>query len=249
MIPKIIQEFFAEDINSQWSWDFKKQTIPAFEKDYQLVDWIIHKSGWPYMPLVLPGAPFETMLKEALALEDLFVSHRTHPNENPEYANLGWKSICLHGESWEKTNHWEFYEDNKGKTQSDIVYQWCGEIVERCPETTRYFKEEFPNHKYQRLRYMWLDPQGYIQPHKDRETNFLQPINVALNNPKGCMFKMQGKGYVPFEETGNACLVDIGNLHSVWNNSDTPRIHMISHAPWREPFTQIVIDSLKKVIG
>lgn len=247
MIPKIIQEFF-NDIDNPWTMDFKAQEIPAFQNEGQLVDWIVGKSGWPYLPLILPGADFETMLKEAFALEDLFVMHRTTPGENPEYANRGWKSICLHGEAWDKTGHWEAYADNAGKTQADIVYKWCDEITERCPETTRYFRDVFPNHRYQRLRYMWLDPQGYIQPHQDRQEHFLGPINVALNNPKGCEFKMEGKGYVPFKETGNACLVDIGNNHSVWNNSDTPRIHIISHGGSREPFNRIVIDSLKALL-
>jgi hypothetical protein len=60
---------------------------------------------------------------------------------------------------------------------------------------------------------------------------------------------MDGKGYVPFKDGGSACLVDIGNLHSVWNNSDTPRIHMIAHAQWKPAeFTRIVIDSLRGLI-
>jgi len=245
MIPKAIVEFFND---SPWTMDFKKVELPKFEHEHELVDWIIMKSGWPYLPLILPGAPFADMLREAFAMEDLFQMHRTHPNENPEYANKGWKSICLHGEAWDRTGHWEAYEDNKGKTIDDINYHWCGEITERCPETTRYFLDVFPNHRYHRLRYMWLDPHGYIQPHKDRNEHFLLPINVALNNPAGCNFKMEGKGYVPFKNEGNACLVDIGNLHSVWNNSDTPRIHMISHGGARDPFNQIVLDSLKAIM-
>jgi hypothetical protein len=247
MISSIVREFF-NDIDSPWSMDFKTQEIPKFNTDGELVNWIIHHSGWPYLPLVLPGAPFADMLREAQGLEDLFVMHRTTPGENPEYANQGWKSICLHGEAWDKTGHWEAYEDNKGKKFEDIVYRWCDEITERCPETTRYFREVFPEHRFHRLRYMWLDPDGYIQPHRDREQHFLGPINVALNNPKGCEFKMEGKGYVPFKDSGNACLVDIGNLHSVWNRSNTPRIHMISHGGAREPFNQIVLDSLKQAL-
>lgn len=248
MISKIIQEFF-HDIDTPWSWNFKQQAIPKFEHDHQLVDWIIHRSGWPYLPLILPDAPFAVMLQEALALKDLFVMHRTTPDENPEYANWGWRSICLHGEAWDRTGHWEAYEDNRGKTQQDIMYSWCGEITERCPETTRYFRDVFPNHRYQRLRYMWLEPGGYIQPHQDRSEHFLGPINVALNNPDGCVFKMQDKGYVPFQDSGNACLVDIGNQHAVWNRSSSPRIHIISHGGSREPFNKIVIDSLRSILN
>jgi len=247
MTPRAVLEFF-NDFDNPTTFDFTSVTLPQFEKEHQLLSWIIQQSRLPYLPITLPGAPFADMYKEAQGLEDLFVSHRTHPNESAEYAHLGWKSICLHGIGWDKTQHWDRYSEYTGLTEADVKYQWCGEIVERCPETTRYFKEEFPNHNYQRLRFMWLDPQGYIQPHRDRTVNMLQPINVALNNPEGCVFKMQDQGYVPFKDGGSACLVDIGNLHSVWNNSDTPRIHMISHAPWREPFTRIVIDSLLELM-
>jgi hypothetical protein len=248
MIPNAIREFF-NDIDSPWTRDFKKETAPVFEHERQLLDWIIHKSQWPYLPITLPGAPYADMLKEAMALEDLFVAHRSAPNELAEYAHRGWRSICLHGEAWNKTQHYHDYPENAGKTIDQIQYGWCSEIAERCPETTRYFKELFPYHNYQRLRYMWLEPHGYIQPHRDRNENFLQPMNIALNNPAGCVFKMHNQGYVPFKDGGSACLVDIGNLHAVWNNSNVPRIHMIAHAQWKpKEFTQIVIDSLKQLI-
>jgi hypothetical protein len=244
LIPKSIEDFF-DDIDNPWTYDFTQISIPKTNSDRELVNWIITKSLWPYFPLELPGAPYSTMLEEALNLEDLFVLHRTQPTDHFDYANRGWKSICLHGESWDKTGHWESYDSNRGKRPEEIVYTWCDEICERCPETFRYFKDIFPNHNYQRLRYMWLDPNGYIQPHQDRQENYLTPINVALNNPKGCGFKMKDKGYVPFRSEGNACLVDIGNIHAVWNKSNEPRIHIISHGGSRDPFEKIVADSFR----
>jgi hypothetical protein len=238
-----LQEFFDVKLTTL---DFKKQAIPDLGKINELADWIIYKSGWAYLPLVLPGAPYSDMLKEAFALEDLFIGHR----QNKEYVNEdspGWRSICLHGEAWDKTDFWTTYPENAGKKADEVVYKWT-EITERCPITTQYFREEFPNFNYQRLRYMWLDPHGYIVPHQDRTEHRLSPINVALNNPEGCVFLMKDKGYVPFENAGNACLVDTANMHSVWNNSDTPRIHMISHGANRNTFNKIVVDSLKKLL-
>jgi hypothetical protein len=233
-----VLEFFKDEAST---FNFKEQQVPTFKSDSELVQWLVYKSGWPYMPLELPGAPYAEMLKEALALEDLYIAHRS-------YGSPGWRSICLHGEAWNKTDYYTTYPENAGKQANDIVYKWT-EIAERCPVTTQYFREEFPHHNYQRLRYMWLDPQGYIEPHQDRTEHFLSPINVALNNPKGCIFRMKDRGDVPFKETGNACLVDIGNIHSVWNNSTTPRIHMISHGIPRDTFNKIVADSFRKLIN
>ena len=234
---KKVQGFFAGE---NTTFDFKTLEVPDFNNDTEFANWIVYSSGLPYLPLVLPGAPYGEMHKEALALADLFIPHRSQ-------GSPGWRSICLHGEAWDKTDYYTAYLENTGKTADEIAYSWT-EIAERCPVTTQYFREEFPNHNYQRLRYMWLDPQGYIEPHQDRTQHYLSPINVALNNPEGCVFKMQDKGHVPFTDGGSACLVDIGNIHSVWNNSDTPRVHMISHGTPRDTLNKIIVDSLKKLL-
>ena len=63
-----------------------------------------------------------------------------------------------------------------------------------CPITTKFFKEVFPYKTYYRLRFMLLEPQGYITPHIDADINKLSPINIALNNPNGCNFKMKEIG-------------------------------------------------------
>ena len=56
----------------------------------------------------------------------------------------------------------------------------------------KFFKERFPYKNYYRLRFMLLEPGGFITPHKDTDTNKLSPINMALNHPKGCLMKMSG---------------------------------------------------------
>lgn len=233
-----IKEFFNEE---PWTMDFSQQQVPNFsDDDAQLGNWIVHKSGWPYLPLELPDAPYEDMLREALAVSYWFVPHR-------ESCSLGWKSACLYGEEWDKTDHFSAYPENAGKQAHEIIYKWT-EVADRCPITTEYLKNEFPHTLNQRIRFMWLEPQGYILPHQDRTENYLSPINIALNNPYGCMFKMKDKGYVPFSNRGSACLVDIGNIHSVWNNSNTPRIHIISHGTPKISFPQLVAHSFKKMV-
>lgn len=231
-----IQDFFKEE---PWTWDFKNHEVPNLD-DEQLGHWIVHNSGWPYLPLDLPDAPYEEMLKEAVALKDMFIVHRS-----PD--SLGWKSLCIYGEEWDKTHYYTAYPENANKRMEDIEYKWT-KVADLCPITTKYFKDEFVHIPTQRIRFMWLDPYGYILPHQDRKEHYLSPINIALNNPNGCIFNMDSKGYVPFKETGNSCLVDIGNLHSVWNNSDTPRIHIISHGAPKLFFNKLVANSFKKLI-
>ena len=245
MIPGNIKEYFKSD---PCTFDFKKQIVPEYKHPHELVNWILYSSGWPYFPVTLPNAPYSEMLKEAKALETLFNPHRIDVDIPSEYNNRGWSSLCLHGESWNKTDHWASYEENKFKTQKDIIYDWCEEITQLCPITTKYFKEQFPYVSYDRLRFMYLAPGGYIQQHVDRDTSLLSPINISLNNPEGCIFRMKDLGDVPFSDNGGACLVDISNPHSVWNNSDIPRIHIIVHGIQSQEFNDVVYNSYINLI-
>ena len=244
-LPKAVQEFFSEE---SWTKDFSKEEIPTFEYKQELVEWVRHKSGWPYLPLELPDCPYEQMYQEAISLLDMFVMHRTYMEDDFEQSHRGWSSLCIHGEAWDKTQNWDYNPGNEGKTFDQIKFDWCPEVTERCPETYRYFRDVFPETPWQRTRFMLLEPGGYIQPHQDRTENYLNPMNIALNNPKGCEFRMKGHGTVPFTDH-SACLVDIGNIHSVWNNSNTPRIHIISHGIGKPVMDDIVVNSLKKLIG
>ena len=37
---------------------------------------------------------------------------------------------------------------------------------------------------------MFLEPGGFITPHNDYEHDKLGPLNISLNNPENCYFKM-----------------------------------------------------------
>lgn len=241
MIPKNVIDYFSDD---PWFFQFDRKNIPNLRTSVELVNWILHKSGWPYFPLVLSDAPFQTMLKEALSIKDMFCDHRSD-----DYAHQGWKSVCIHGEAWNKTSNWQSYEENIGKNENEIKYDWCPEVVEYCPETKRYFEERFPQTNFQRLRFMLLEPNGYIQLHSDMPNlNIMGPINISLNNPTGCVFKMKDKGYIPFSNDGSAFILNVGYEHSVWNNSNIPRIHIISHGKPNLYFNKIVLNSLSELL-
>ena len=53
---------------------------------------------------------------------------------------------------------------------------------------------------YDRVRYMFLEPGGFITPHNDYEHDKLGPLNISLNNPENCYFKMiTDNAYVPWK--------------------------------------------------
>lgn len=202
--------------------------------------WIVNNSKIPWLELDI-DIPHEEMLKEAINLKDRFVAHRDQDGQGG-YRHKGWQSLCIHGIDAEKTNHFDQYGY---LTHEDTPYKWT-DIIDRCPVTYKFFKEVFPFKEYYRLRYMLLEPGGYITPHKDSNDNKLSPINIALNHPKGCKMKMQGhKGYVPFAP-GKSFLLDVGNIHAYINDSNEDRYHIIVHGKKSKEFEELVVKSYEK---
>ena len=61
--------------------------------------------------------------------------------------------------------------------------------------------------------------------------------------PNGCDFVMELHGAVPFKP-GNAFWLDISNKHTVFNNSDQPRWHLIIHQNFdNHEFQKLVVNS------
>jgi len=203
-------------------------------------NWIVNKSGLPWLELDIE-MPHEEMYAEAMALKDEFVPHRDE-DYHGGYRHKGWNSLCIHGIDAYKTNHYDQY----GYTShEETPYQWT-HIIDRCPVTYNFFKNVFPYKRYHRLRFMLLEAGGYITPHADQDTNRLSAINIALNNPKNCKFKMKGhKGYVPFT-SGKAIFLDVGNVHAVYNNSDEDRFHIIVHGVKAKELEDLVVRSYEK---
>jgi len=181
------------------------------------------------------------MLKEASSIKNLFVSHRDKDTKD-SYSHKGWKSICIHGIDEFKTNHFTQYGY---KNNEETPYKWTS-IAEKCPITTNWLKNNFPMDKYYRVRFMLLEPGGFIFPHKDSETNILSPINIALNHPTGCIFKMEKHGVVPMRP-GTVMLLDVGNTHAYINRSNEDRIHIIIHGKATDSYKQLVEKSYKKI--
>jgi len=203
-------------------------------------DWIVNESNLPWLKLDIEFN-HETMLKEAIALKDRFVKHRDQDGVGG-YRHKGWRSLAIHGISAEKTNHFEQYGY---KSNKETPYRWT-EISGLCPNTVSFFKETFPFSSYYRVRFMLLEPGGFITPHTDTFDSRLAPINMALNHPKGCKMKMKGhEGFVPFKP-GTAMMLDVGNEHAYINDSDEDRYHIIVHGVKTNKFKDLVVKSYEK---
>jgi hypothetical protein len=202
-------------------------------------NWIKTESKLPWLPLDI-SLPYGDMFEEANAIKHLFVSHRDEDVQG-SYSHKGWKSVCIHGLDEYKTNHYTQYGY---KSNEEAPYKWTS-IADKCPITTNWLKNVFPMKEYFRVRFMLLEPGGYIYPHVDSETNQLSPINIALNHPQNCIFKMEKHGVVPMKP-GVVMLLDVGNKHAYVNNSSEDRIHIIVHGKPTIEYKNLIIKSYEK---
>ena len=105
--------------------------------------------------------------------------------------------------------------------------QWT-EIAELCPVTTKWLQEVYPSNSYARTRLMLLEAGGIIEPHKDTEHSVLGAVNIAITNPKDCVWKWQDGETLEFKP-GDVYAMNLGYVHSVVNPSQEDRYHLIIH--------------------
>ena len=163
--------------------------------------------------------PYEEMLEEAHRLLDKFTAHR-----DSEYAHKGWSSLTIHGLGWDKHESYKTYGYAKGKDASkDMIWT---EIADLCPVTTKWLKEVFPCNRYGRVRFMLLKAGGHISRHNDSSMKLVENINIALNNPIGCKW-IWGDSEELIMEPGGVYAMNLHYDHTLINNSNTDRMHMI----------------------
>ena len=210
------------------------------------VEWFLLESCLPWLKLNI-DVPAEQMYEEAIKLKTSFTEYR-------ETNSKGWKSLCIHGITSNHIYDYTHYDEYKKLDQDSVPYQFT-EISNKCPVTVNFLKKAFFNTNFFRVRYMLLEPGGYIEPHVDMPKKTLAPINIALNNPENCIFKMKGFGYVPFSP-GQAFMLDTSNEHIVYNGSNEPRIHLIVHCNYkiinstqRSQWAELLNDSLSHTLA
>jgi hypothetical protein len=208
---EILQQYWQDNANIEY-----QQKYPDFFDP----KWVVTESHWPWFRLSLfDNMPWKDMYKEAEQLMDNFHVHRD------EYGS-GWKSLTIHGLN-EDTQSLGQYGDRK-EVLEQLDWTW---VADRCPVTKKFLTEVWPAEYLNRVRFMLLEPGGYILPHQDRpdDQKRLSVCNISLNMPEGCEMVLEGHGKVPFDDNGSAMLLDISNKHAYVNNSDKPRLHMIIH--------------------
>lgn len=182
---------------------------------FKFYTWIRKESCIASFPLNI-DVPHTEILKEALASQDLFVPHRTVGNHN------GWYAMAIHGTASHHT-----YPKRKYFSEENMPeYDWT-DLAPRCPITKDWLLSLGCEY-FDRVRFMKLDPNGFIRPHTDKDTRGAIAWNIAINNPEGHKFVMKGQGLIPWQP-GEFRALDTSIEHSVFNISNIPRIHMIIH--------------------
>lgn len=193
------------------------KAIESFLKYRPKEEWIVKNSSLAWLQLQIP-VPTE-ILAESDRLFDQAVVHRAQ-DKFALYTHQGWKSLTIYGQSSKITEYSEGTND------------WT-DIVDQCPNTRKFLEDNWLiNNTTGRIRFMWLEPGGYILPHTDREIKGLFECNIAITHPKGCRFRFLDRGDVPFEPL-TAFMLDISNKHMLVNDSDELRTHIIVHARLR----------------
>lgn len=199
--------------------------------------WIRSSSNCPSLLLDI-SLPLVAVQNEAENLLDDFVKHRGN-------IHSGWYSITLHGVSKHITNRWNDDEYAKYNWQAMPPHTWT-EIEKDCPITVEWLKS-LPFDTFSRVRFMLLQPNGYIAPHQDIEKKELCAYNVAITNPIGVEFAMEKAGLIPWKE-GEFRAIDIGRKHAVRNLSKQNRIHMIIHGAINDDFKKLFCESYDRLI-
>jgi hypothetical protein len=172
-----------------------------------------------YLKLDLP-IPHEEMLKEAIKLREQFIPYR-----QDEYHHIGWHSLPIIGLSSKDPYAWNQYNYSSARDAA-VDIKWT-ELAEQCPVTVNWLKTIYPSNSYGRVRFMLLEAGGNIGFHTDTHHSILGAVNIALNNPKGCKWLWRDEE-LEFQP-GDAYTMNISYEHSIRNDSNEDRYHMIIH--------------------
>ena len=156
--------------------------------------------------------PYQAMYDEVSLMFDKFVTHRSYDSE-------GWKSLTLYGAGSDIT----VSTDNSDYRS----YSWT-DVSKQLPASRSFFEKTFVCKPSRRIRFMMLEPNGYIAEHKDFKTNTLDSaVNFSLNHPTDCEWYLND--YLIPWSAGQARLLNLTNKHYVMNKSNERRIMMIYH--------------------
>jgi hypothetical protein len=213
-----------------------RNSVPQLPNYHRDADFNDIRTGLllPWLALDI-GVPWQKILDEIMRIKSWLVPHRDQYAENQ-----GWNSFCIHGKSADATQEDSHYQD-------DRPYVWTDEAQQNMPFTVDYFCNHWPGKEYRRIRVMELAPGGYISLHRDSKHTGMCPINICITQPSQCAFVFERHGPVPFQP-GMSFWLDVSNRHTVFNDSDQPRYHVIVHQDLAHTaFEKMVVDSYHKM--
>ena len=182
--------------------------------------------------------PYLEAYEEVKELTDLFVEYRS------TYETHGWSSLPIVGKSSTEPYAWKVYGYETAKHAAPDM-KWT-EIADMCPVTTKWLKETYPSNLYGRTRFMLLESGGIIEPHKDTEHSVLGAINIAITNPNRCYWKWDDGETLEFSP-GDVYAMNLSYTHSVINESNEDRYHLIiHHYDSTEEYKRLISRSLEK---
>lgn len=197
--------------------------------------WIRHESKCKTLTLQIDN-DLNDLKTEIMSKIFLAVNHR-------EDDSKGWKSLTLHGYSSLMTESDDFYRTK----DLDLPErkEWTS-ISKFFPKTKEWILKNIPFDNYGRIRIMIIEPGGFVLPHRDfKHGNLLAGINVAITHPLEVEYLVNDES-IEWKE-GESRLIDIGSIHSINNNSNLPRVHLIIHSEpidqWSDKIMKIVCKS------
>jgi hypothetical protein len=168
----------------------------------------------------------EPVLKEALAHLAEFV-----PHSGGSTGSAGWRSLAIKsiGGNSTRTEAAHRYRDNNAQ-QTAFTPLWS-----RCPATKAVLTSSAKVNAARRIRFMMVEPSGYIAPHKDSDDFLSVTVNYVVNVPDGSRFWVDinadgTHGPMTSESPlipGHIILINVACCHALRNSSDAPRIHII----------------------
>lgn len=217
----------SELVARRWATD--TNPLPAYNPT-ATADWIVQHSGLPWLRLGI-SIPSSVIHQEILQIAPYLVDHRDDYGEH-----TGWKSFCIHGKSETATREDSYYNDTR-------PYRWTKTAQQLMPRTVDFFKNTWPSDSYARLRVMALEPGGYISVHRDIDPpGLLNPVNISITQPDDCNFYFENYGIVPFQ-SGEAYMLNISNRHTIFNNSNQTRYHLIVHQTSRTALFDLLVET------
>jgi len=178
-------------------------------------DWIRKRSGLPWLELDIT-VPTADIMREWQAIQTHTATQWERGDDWQGISNHAWKSLTLHGLSAER---------HERQPRGASINGWT-EVADQCPMTKQFLESHFNiSSSDGAIRFLLLQPGGYIVPHRDQREPGLQFCNIGIDVPDGTHFYMEKYGNMPYK-SGSCLIWDHSVRHWVVNDSDRPRLHL-----------------------